>query len=112
MPSYSVMWAISIEAGSPEEAASKAQTKQLDFQSKATAFSVTDSDSGEGFTVDLQTPSSEFLKWHSEQPMAQYVIYEDSKWFFYDETYNACGPYNTQAQASEALNNYIKIHIN
>lgn len=55
MPSYRVVWEIDVETefDSPLEAAEIARAIQLDPDSSATVFTVTDSDTGEETIADL-----------------------------------------------------------
>ncbi len=48
-----VQWAIDLDANSPEEADKKAREIQLDPESTATVFKVTDEKTGEVKEVDL-----------------------------------------------------------
>lgn len=52
MNSYSVVWAIDIDAESPEEAAQKALQYQRDPNSTATVFNVENVETGEQSTID------------------------------------------------------------
>jgi hypothetical protein len=53
MAQYRIIWSIDIEADSPEQAAHQARQYQLDPDSTATVFAVTDADTGQEQVVDL-----------------------------------------------------------
>lgn len=54
MPTYRVKWEIDVEAETPQKAAEEAQEAQRDPQSIATHFDVTDLETGETVTIELQ----------------------------------------------------------
>lgn len=57
MREYTVVWTIQVDAEDPRDAAEQAQRIQLDEESIATVFYVTDED-GEETTIDLQEEGS------------------------------------------------------
>lgn len=60
---YKVEWLIDIDADTPEEAVAKARECQLDPESTATSFQVTDCETGECTTIDLIND----VEWEEEE---------------------------------------------
>ncbi|MFH2076397.1 MAG: hypothetical protein ABIJ57_13810 [Pseudomonadota bacterium] len=54
MQTYRVKWEIDVEAETPQKAAEEAKGAQLDPESIATIFNVTDRETGETVEIELQ----------------------------------------------------------